>query len=689
MKKRIIISISILLAVFSVSAQKRDFKISNDKLMDVGVYYYPEHWDSAQWERDIANIAALGFNFIHMSEFAWVFMEPTEGKYDFVWLDKNVELARKYGLKVILCTPSSTPPAWLATKHPDIFARNTDGIDYEHGDRGRYSSSSEVYKKYVSKIVQALAKRYGNDTTVVGWQIDNEPLADDDYSTAALKAFRVWLQKKYNDISNLNKAWGLNFWGTKYNNFAQILLPKKFMMGGISPHWVLDYKRFLSDQKAAFLTLQSEALKKYIHNNQFVTTNYQAMNMNIDSRSAKLDINTFTLYPVWGGHNIGEDGYRMGFPTGIELGTQFHKPYGGTTGIMELQPGQVNWGSVNPQIMPGAVRMWLWHAYAAGNSFVCTYRYRQPLYGSELYHYGIVGTDGVTLSQGGKEYVQFISELNQLRQYINKDKQTTHANPETALLWNYDNYWNLEADKQTKKWSTLGHFMKYLETVKMLGQLSEVISENADFNKYKVLIAPSYQLLDADLISRFEKYVSQGGNLVLTCRSGQKDRNGHLWEGPYAAPLMSLIGVKLDCFDLLPDNRTGHISAFNKTFEWSTWGDILSPKDDTESLSQYADNFYKSKTAASYRKFGKGSVTYIGVDASNSEFEKSILAEVYKRIGIQTKNFPEGIVVNYRDGFGIAVNYSSSMYKMDLPENATILKGNKSLMPAEVLIWKE
>ena len=82
---------------------------------------------------------------------------------------------------------------------------------------------------------------------------------------------------------------------------------------------------------------------------------------------------------------------------------------------MELQPGQVNWGTVNPQLLPGTVHMWIMQAFGGGCSFLCTYRYRHPLRGSEMYHEGIVGTDGVTLSPGGKEFVQAINEMKLLR----------------------------------------------------------------------------------------------------------------------------------------------------------------------------------------------------------------------------------------------------------------------------------
>src|SRR5215217_2052167 len=106
---------------FSQSAQRF---FPKEKLTQTGVYYYPEHWPENQWEREIKNIAKLGFEYIHMSEFAWAFMEPEEGKYDFKWLDKVIDLAGKNNLKVVLCTPTPTPPAWLVTKHPEVFLQN-------------------------------------------------------------------------------------------------------------------------------------------------------------------------------------------------------------------------------------------------------------------------------------------------------------------------------------------------------------------------------------------------------------------------------------------------------------------------------------------------------------------------------------------------------------------------------------
>ena len=104
-------------------------------LIQTGVYYYPEHWDESQWERDFKRMHELGFEFTHFAEFAWAQLEPEEGRFDFAWLDKAIGLAAKYDLKVVLCTSTATPPVWLSRKYPEILLRQENGIVLDHGAR--------------------------------------------------------------------------------------------------------------------------------------------------------------------------------------------------------------------------------------------------------------------------------------------------------------------------------------------------------------------------------------------------------------------------------------------------------------------------------------------------------------------------------------------------------------------------
>src|SRR5208283_3116826 len=95
--------------------------------MFVGVDFYPEHWPQERWEPYAAWMAKAGFNIVRMAEFAWVFMEPEEGRYEFSWLDEALAILHKHGLAAILGTPTAVMPAWAARKYPETLATQKSG----------------------------------------------------------------------------------------------------------------------------------------------------------------------------------------------------------------------------------------------------------------------------------------------------------------------------------------------------------------------------------------------------------------------------------------------------------------------------------------------------------------------------------------------------------------------------------
>lgn len=660
-------------------------------LMRVGVYYYPEHWPESQWERDFANMERLGFEFVHMAEFAWANMEPEEGKFDFAWLDKAVALAARHHLKVILCTPTPTPPAWMYEKYPQAYLVGADGRRREHGSRGNNALADPAYLRLTERVITMMAQRYGKNPAVWGWQLDNEPGAWPDYSPSAQAAFREWLKVRYKTVDVLNREWGAAFWSLTYNSFDQVLAPNPSTLYGVSPHALLDFRRFTADLTAKFLNWQAAVLRRHTSPAQWITTNYISNVSNSDPRrSDALDFISYTMYPVGGGRGLGEEGFRLGWQDGIAFANAFYKNIKGATGVMELQPGQVNWAYINPQPAPGVIRMWLWHAFAGGLSFACNYRYRQPLYGSELYHYGIVRTDGVTPSPGGLQYSQVAREMRELRAKYdpNAKPPAAYTARRTAILWNHDNLWNIDYQKQTGLWDTWGHMFRYVGIAKSFGAPLEIIPESEEFAKYPVLIAPAYQLIDEELVRKWTRYVEAGGHLVLTSRTGQKRRNGQLWEARWAEPIYSLIGAEVSFFDLLLDDGKGEVRMNGDAHAWNVWADVLKPAEGTESLALYSNQFYAGQTAVTYRKLGKGSVTYIGVQTKDGQLEKNVLREVYRRAGLSTEDYPAGVYVDWRDGFWVAVNYSSRPADINVPKSAEILYGTQPLKPADVLVWR-
>ncbi|MEC8274322.1 MAG: beta-galactosidase, partial [Pseudomonadota bacterium] len=94
----------------------------------LGVCYYPEHWPEDTWEADARRIKDLGLTTVRIGEFAWARMEPEPGVFTWDWLDRAIQTLGDAGLKVVLCTPTPTPPRWLTDAYPSVLRHSEDGL---------------------------------------------------------------------------------------------------------------------------------------------------------------------------------------------------------------------------------------------------------------------------------------------------------------------------------------------------------------------------------------------------------------------------------------------------------------------------------------------------------------------------------------------------------------------------------
>jgi beta-galactosidase GanA len=89
--------------------------------MYYGADYYPEHWPEERWHLDTKLMEEVEINVTRLAEFVWSKLEPEEGRFDFSWLDKVIDILSKHNIKVVLSTPTASPLMWLMKRYPFLY----------------------------------------------------------------------------------------------------------------------------------------------------------------------------------------------------------------------------------------------------------------------------------------------------------------------------------------------------------------------------------------------------------------------------------------------------------------------------------------------------------------------------------------------------------------------------------------
>jgi beta-galactosidase len=491
----------------------------------LGVCYYPEHWREEQWAEDASRMAGIGLTWVRIGEFAWSRMEPEPGRYELVWLDRAIETLGSHGLKVVLGTPTATPPRWMIDRHPDMVALDKDGKPRGFGSRRHYCFSHPGYRAECAKIVTLLAERYGRNPHVAAWQTDNEYACHSttlSYSAAARTGFRDWLAQKYQSPDALNRAWGNVFWSMEYRDFNEIGLPN-LTVTEPNPSHVMDFRRFSSDQVVSFNRLQTDILRK--HSKAPIAHNYMGAVTEFDhfATGADLDIASWDSYPLgFLSDRIPADPdhkrrfVRQGDPDFQAFHHDLYRAVGrGRWWIMEQQPGPVNWAPYNPDPLPGMARLWAWESFAHGAEAVCYFRWRQAPFAQEQMHAGLLRPDSAPAQAFG-EAAQVGKELAEM-----PDVGTAKA--AIALVFDYASDWAWEIQPQGRGFSYFWLVFHVYKGLRRLGLNIDILPpDTADLSAYKLVLAPGLFALSDALKAAL---AAHKGTAILGPRTNSKTPN--------------------------------------------------------------------------------------------------------------------------------------------------------------------
>lgn len=646
----------------------------------LGVCYYPEHWPQSRWQDDAEAMAERGIRVVRIGEFAWSRLEPSEGSYDWAWLDKAISTLGAAGLQVVLGTPTATPPRWLVKQYPEILAWDAEGRPRKFGSRRHYCFSSRVYRDLACRFVEQMARRYGENPHVVAWQTDNEYGCHDttvSYSDAAAEAFRLWLAERYGSIEDLNRSWGTVFWSQEYDDFADIE-PPNLTVTEANPAQQLDFRRFSSDQVAAFNRDQVEILRRHapgrdiLHNFMGFETGFDHYDV-----SADLDVATWDSYPLgfldqgWDSEDVKARFQRQGHPDFAAFHHDLYRSCGkGRFWVMEQQPGPVNWAPHNPAPLDGMLRLWAWECFAHGGEVTSFFRWRQAPFAQEQMHAGLLRPDG-NPDRGAAEVAQIARELQDIAL-----PETTRG--DVALMFDYDAAWSLEIQPQGREFSHLRWAFEIYQSLRELGLNVDIVAPHHDFDHYKALILPGQPFVSDALAERLHRFK---GKALIGPRSGSKTRDFSVPERLPPGPLQELLGVTVVRVESFAPTRNEPVALGNATYDAILWREELDS--DQTALATFAGDFHPGAPAL----VEKDNFRYLACLASKPLLDK-ILCDFCVWSGLALTAPLGDLRLRRRGDLQFAFNYGTRPADAPAPPDAEFLLGSRRLPVAGVAAWK-
>lgn len=624
---------------------------------------------------DIRLMKLANVNVVTLGVFSWACLEPKEGIYTFEWLDQIMDAMHKNDIYVILATPSGGKPPWMVKKYPDIMRTGANRVRLLYGDRENQCNSNKVFRSKVKEIDELLAKRYGKHPALLMWHISNEMYGvchcDDCQAN-----FRDWLKDKYKTIENLNKQYNSIFWSHKYSDWEELESPAPH--GEASMHGLsLDYKRFYSDLSIDFLKMEIEAVRKYSTKIP-VTTNMFHLDCGIDYRSlAKIvDLISWDSYPRW---HCGSD-KSSEYKTGIKA--QFTYDYARTLKdksflLMESTPSTANGFEVCKLKRPKMHMLSSIQAIASGSDSVQYFQWRKSLGGYEKFHGAVIGHDGSEHTRVFRDVMEVGENLKKIS-YL-KD---TYIKSEVALLYDWDNLRalyeqkNLKRNKKNYDVIVEEHYEALLQNYVSV----DIIDRNADFSRYKMIVAPLCYMFSSDTPKKNESYIANGGHFVLGYYSGIVNENDLVYEGFSPHGLNHVFDVKVEEIDSICDDEWNEIIYKDKSYKVLDYCELIHT---TESitLSRYQKDFYEGYSAIVKNAYEKGRAYYIACRTEVDflyEFYKDILEEA-KVEKLVSMDYVQDVLIQKRqnesDSYVIFMNFSSDKREIAFNKEVFYLDG--------------
>jgi beta-galactosidase len=585
-----------------------------------GADYNPEQWPEDIWAQDVALMGEAGVSMVTVGVFSWALLEPSEGSYEFGWLDRVMDLLGAHGIGVDLATATASPPPWLSHRYPDSLPVTREGHRLWQGSRQAYCPSSTDYRRAATALTAAMANRFGSHPALVMWHINNEYgcHTSECFCEASGAAFRHWLRTRYGDLSRLNDAWGTAFWSQHYYDWDEIIPPRPTPSHG-NPTQGLDWRRFCSDELLACFVAERDILRAATPEIP-ITTNFMGAFKPIDYFSwvPEEDIVSNDHY-LLGADPAGQVHLAMSADLMRSLGS------GRPWILMEHSTSAVNWQPRNLAKDAGQLKRNSLQHVARGADAVCFFQWRASRSGSEKFHSAMVPHAG-TDTRVWREVTELGANLQALAEVAG-----SRVECDVAIVWDWPAWWAVELDSHPS--IDVRYLDLVRETYEALWRLditADFVPPDADLSSYKVVAIPSLYLVSDEAAAKLATYVERGGHLVCNFFSGIVDPDDAVRLGGYPGAFRQLLGVRVEEFYPLLEHRRVALADGGTGRVWTE----LLELEGAEALTTYLDGPLPGLPAITRHDVGSGVAYYVStlLDAAST---MRLLGEICDDAGVR------------------------------------------------------
>ncbi len=597
-----------------------------------GVAYYDEYMPEERLEKDMQMMKKAGINVIRIAESTWATEEPEEGVFDFHHVTRTIEAAARYGIAVIVGTPTYAIPPWLAHRYPDVIAVTENGRG-KYGARQNMDITDPRYLFYAERVIRRLMDAVCGYQNVIGFQLDNETKHYHTAGAGVLDRFRIHLKDTFGTVEEMNREFGLNYWSNRVDSWEHLPDPT----GTINGSYAAEFEKFRRHLVTEFLLWQRSIVDEYRREDQFVTHNFDFEWRDI-SFGVQPDVNHFEAAEA-----VSVAGCDIYHPTQDEL-TGKEAAFGGAITrslkqdnylVLETEAqGQIGWTPYDGQLRlqafthlaNGADAVMYWHWHSIHNSFETYWRglLSHDMEENRLYR------EAVTI---GADFERLSTKLIHLQKH---NRAAILVSNESLTALDKRPMFPLP-DGRTKYNDIVRQYADALYELNIEYDIVNPRTEHVDH--YDLLVVPALYSASDALLERLKSYVQQGGTMIMTFKSAcanefltvSHDRKPHLLTEcfgvsyqEYTVPQhVSVSGIKGQASELSDEDR-----------EVSVWMEFLEVQEDTAVLAQYEHPFWDRYAAVTEHVYGRGHGIYVGCHVTDA-YVKELLRCAAKTAGIE------------------------------------------------------